>query len=182
MKPILYIVIPCYNEEKVLPLTSGLFRGKLTSLSKAGLISEDSRVLFVNDGSRDSTWKIICSLSASDRRFSGISLSRNRGHQNALLAGLMESRKYCDIAISIDCDGQDDIDAMDDMVREYLSGSDIVYGGCAAHVRVTASSNVRRQEAFTALCVCSARRWYTITRIIACYRSVFLMNLPDTAR
>lgn len=128
MKPILYIVIPCYNEEKVLPLTSGLFRGKLTSLSKAGLISEDSRILFVNDGSRDSTWKIICSLSASDRRFSGISLSRNRGHQNALLAGLMESRKYCDIAISIDCDGQDDIDAMDDMVREYLSGSDIVYG------------------------------------------------------
>ncbi len=78
MKPILYIVIPCYNEEKVLPLTSGLFRGKLTSLSKAGLISEDSRVLFVNDGSRDSTWKIICSLSASDRRFSGISLSRSR--------------------------------------------------------------------------------------------------------
>ena len=120
MKPILYIVVPCYNEEKVLPLTSGLFRGKLTSLSKAGLISENSRVLFVNDGSRGSMWKIICSLSASDRRFSGISRSRNREHQNALLAGLMESRKHCDIAISIDCGGQDDVDAMDDMVREYL--------------------------------------------------------------
>lgn len=128
MKPILYIVIPCYNEEKVLPLTSRRFLEKLTSLSEAGLISKDSRVLFVDDGSSDGTWELICSLSTSDCRFSGISLSRNRGHQNALLAGLMEARKYCDISISIDCDGQDDIDAMDDMVREYLSGSDIVYG------------------------------------------------------
>ena len=126
--PKLYIVIPCYNEEKVLPLTAPLFLSKIKDLHEAGLISEDSRILFVNDGSRDSTWEIIKQLSNEDPHYKGISLSRNRGHQNALLAGLMEAKDQCDITISIDCDGQDDIGAMDEMVEAYLAGSDIVYG------------------------------------------------------
>ena len=128
MKPILYIVIPCYNEEKVLPVTSGIFSEKIEQLIRDGKISGDSRVLFVNDGSRDSTWEIIEELSRKSRRFCGISLSRNRGHQNALLAGLFEAKDLCDITVSIDCDGQDDINAVDKMVDEYLSGAEIVYG------------------------------------------------------
>lgn len=128
MAPVLYIVIPCYNEEKVLPLTAPMFLDKLTELCGAGKISENSRVLFVNDGSKDKTWEIINKLSKQDKRFCGISLSRNRGHQNALLAGLMEAKDKCDITISIDCDGQDDINAMNKMVDEYLSGCEIVYG------------------------------------------------------
>ena len=128
MKPVLYIVIPCYNEEKVLPVTAPLFRNKLKSLIDAGKISENSRIMFVDDGSGDKTWKIISSLSKGENCFCGISLSRNRGHQNALLAGLMEAKSLCDVTISIDCDGQDDLDAMDKMVDEYLGGADIVYG------------------------------------------------------
>ena len=127
-KPILYIVIPCYNEESVLPITKDLFKAKLLSLIDRGAISTDSRILFVNDGSSDGTWSIIRELCESDVHFCGISLSRNRGHQNALLAGLMEVRSICDISISIDCDGQDDIDAMDEMIDAYLSGCDVVYG------------------------------------------------------
>ena len=126
--PSLYIVIPCYNEEAVLPITAPLFRDKLLSLSSQGKISPDSRVLFVNDGSKDDTWNIIRRLAKEDKHFTGICLSRNRGHQNALLAGLMEAKDKCDITISIDCDGQDDINAMDAMVDEYLSGAEIVYG------------------------------------------------------
>ena len=126
--PSLYIVIPCYNEEAVLPITAPLFRDKLLSLTQQGKISPDSRVLFVNDGSRDNTWNLICQLAKEDAHFKGICLSRNRGHQNALLAGLMEAKDKCDITISIDCDGQDDINAMDAMVDEYLSGAEIVYG------------------------------------------------------
>ena len=126
--PRLYIVIPCYNEEAVLPITAPLFRDKLLSLSSQGKISPDSRVLFVNDGSKDSTWNLICQLAKEDEHYMGICLSRNRGHQNALLAGLMEAKDKCDITISIDCDGQDDINAMDEMVGEYLSGAEIVYG------------------------------------------------------
>ena len=126
--PRLYIVIPCYNEEAVLPITAPLFRDKLLSLSAKGKIRPDSRVLFVNDGSKDSTWKLICQLAKEDEHYEGICLSRNRGHQNALLAGLMEAKDKCDITISIDCDGQDDINAMDEMVDEYLSGAEIVYG------------------------------------------------------
>ena len=126
--PRLYIVIPCYNEEAVLPITAPLFRDKLLSLSSQGKISPDSRVLFVNDGSKDSTWNLICQLAKEDEHYEGICLSRNRGHQNALLAGLMEAKDKCDITISIDCDGQDDINAMDEMVGEYLSGAEIVYG------------------------------------------------------
>lgn len=127
-RPKLYIVIPCYNEESVLPITAPMFKSKLLELAAAGKISSDSRVLFVNDGSRDRTWEIISSLSQQDEIYTGISLSRNRGHQNALLAGLMEAKELCDISISIDCDGQDDINAMDLMVDEYLSGAEIVYG------------------------------------------------------
>ena len=128
MTPILYIVIPCYNEQAVLPVTAPLFLEKIKSLAAAGKISEESRVLFVNDGSRDDTWKIIKGLSKEDPHYLGISQSRNRGHQNAVLAGLMEARDRCDITISIDCDGQDDINAMDEMVDAYLDGYDVVDG------------------------------------------------------
>ena len=128
MKPTLYIVIPCYNEEEVLPITAPMFLSKLKELAKDGKISDESRVLFVDDVSKDKTWEIINSFAESDAHFKGISLSRNRGHQNALLAGLMEAKDNCDITISIDCDGQDDINAMDKMVDEYLQGCEIVYG------------------------------------------------------
>ncbi len=128
MKPLLYIVIPCYNEQEVLPITAPLFLEKLNDLIIDGKISSNSRILFVNDGSKDNTWEIITQLSKTHEHFCGISLSRNRGHQNALLAGLMEVRDKCDICISVDCDGQDDINAIDKMIDEYLSGSDIVYG------------------------------------------------------
>ena len=111
-KPILWIVIPCYNEEQVLPITAPMFLQKITSLTEKGMISDKSRVLFVNDGSRDKTWELICGFAKQDAHFIGISQSRNRGHQNAVLAGLMEARaNNCDITISIDCDGQDDINA-----------------------------------------------------------------------
>jgi len=126
--PVLFIVIPCYNEEKVLPITAPLFRGKILELAESGKISPDSRVLFVNDGSKDATWEIIRSLAKEDEHYTGISLSRNRGHQNALLGGLMEAMGKCDITISIDCDGQDDLDAMNAMVDAYLDGAEIVYG------------------------------------------------------
>ena len=128
MKPVLYIVIPCYNEEDVLPITSGMFLKKIHQLTEAGKISDKSRVLFVNDGSKDKTWEIICDLARQDEHFIGIAQSRNRGHQAAVLAGLMEAKDRCDITISIDCDGQDDINAMDRMVDEYLDGSEVVYG------------------------------------------------------
>ena len=126
--PRLFIVIPCYNEEAVLPITAPMFRDKLLSLTQQGKISPDSRVLLVNDGSKDNTWNLICQLAKEDEHYMGICLSRNRGHQNALLAGLMEAKDKCDITISIDCDGQDDINAMDAMVDEYLTGAEIVYG------------------------------------------------------
>lgn len=128
MKPILYIVIPCYNEEDVLPITAPLFLEQLQKMQLAGYISKDSKILFVNDGSRDKTWEIIKSLAKENKTFKGISQSRNRGHQNAVLAGLMEAKDKCDITISIDCDGQDDVGAMEQMVKEYLSGSEVVYG------------------------------------------------------
>lgn len=127
-KPTLYIVIPCYNEEQVLPITCKLFLGKIISLITLGKISDGSRIMFVNDGSKDKTWDIITSLAKSDEHYMGISQSRNRGHQNAVLAGLMEAKDHCDITISIDCDGQDDINAMDQMVDAYLDGCEVVYG------------------------------------------------------
>lgn len=128
MLPILYIVVPCYNEEQVLPITSALFLKKIRDLEKSWKISPESRILFVDDGSKDKTWQIICDLARKDRHFKGIQQSRNRGHQNAVLAGLMEAKDHCDITISIDCDGQDDINAMDAMVDAYLDGCEIVYG------------------------------------------------------
>ena len=127
-KPTLYIIIPCYNEEKVLPITSKQFLEELQTLIDNDRISQDSKILFVNDGSRDSTWDIIMNLSKENEHFAGISQSRNRGHQNAVLAGLMDSRDKCDITISIDCDGQDDIAAMGEMVDQYLDGYEVVYG------------------------------------------------------
>ena len=126
--PKLMIVIPCYNEQEVLPIIAPLFLKKIQDLAAAGKISDDSRVLFVNDGSKDRTWEIICQLAQSDPHYMGISQSRNRGHQNAVLAGLMEAKDQCDITISIDCDGQDDINAMDAMVDAYLDGCEVVYG------------------------------------------------------
>lgn len=126
--PILYIIIPCYNEEKVLPITSSMFLDKINELVKLNKISDDSRIMFVNDGSKDKTWDIICDLSKKDKHYIGIAQSRNRGHQNAVLAGLMEAKDQCDITISIDCDGQDDINAMNKMVDEYLDGCEVVYG------------------------------------------------------
>ena len=126
--PRLFIVIPCYNEQEVLPITAPTFRDKLVQLSSEGKIAADSRVLFVNDGSRDGTWDIIRNLAGEDEHYIGISQSRNRGHQNAVLAGLMEARDKCDITISIDCDGQDDLNAMDAMVDAYLEGNEVVYG------------------------------------------------------
>lgn len=128
MRPILYIVVPCYNEEEVLPVTSKIFADKIKELVAQEKISHESRVLFVDDGSKDETWDIITKLSEKDDVFKGISLSRNRGHQNALLAGMMEAREFCDIVITIDCDGQDDVNAMNEMVDEYLDGCEIVYG------------------------------------------------------
>lgn len=128
MNPVLYIIIPCYNEQEVLPITAPMFLEKLKALVAADKISADSRILFVNDGSRDDTWQIIQKLSREEPRFTGISLSRNRGHQNALLAGLLEAKDKCDITISIDCDGQDDMDAMDAMVDAYQEGAEVVYG------------------------------------------------------
>lgn len=126
--PTLFIVIPCYNEEEVLPITAPMFLNKLLSLVHEGKIADASRIMFVNDGSRDRTWEIISELSRSDEHYIGISQSRNRGHQSAVLAGLMEARGKCDITISVDCDGQDDINAMDKMVDAYADGCDVVYG------------------------------------------------------
>ncbi len=125
---VLWMVIPCYNEEVVLPKTAPMFLAELNQMVADGQISDESRILFVNDGSSDDTWKLIQAFSKQDRHYIGIAQSRNRGHQNAVLAGLMEAMDHCDITISIDCDGQDDIHAMEEMVKQYHEGSDIVYG------------------------------------------------------
>lgn len=124
----LYLVIPCYNEEEVLPETSKRLKEKIVSLIEAGKIDKASRIVFVNDGSKDQTWKLIQELHEKDSMFSGINLSRNRGHQNALLAGLMTVKEYADMVISMDADLQDDINAIDEMIDKYLAGTDIVYG------------------------------------------------------
>lgn len=126
--PKLIIVIPCYNEESVLPITSELFLNEINHLISENKIADSSKIMFVNDGSNDNTWNIICDLAKRDSHFTGIAQSRNRGHQNAVLAGLMEAKNQCDITISIDCDGQDDINCMDDMIEAYLNGFEIVYG------------------------------------------------------
>ena len=124
----LYVVVPCYNEEAVLPETTRRLGEKLHAMMAAGSISADSRVLFVDDGSRDRTWELIEQAHAQDELFTGAKLSRNRGHQNALLAGLMTAKDCADMVISMDADLQDDINAMDKFVEEYYAGHDIVYG------------------------------------------------------
>ncbi len=128
MADILYVVIPCYKEEEVLPETARRMKVKMKSLVEEGKISDKSRVMFVNDGSTDRTWDIICRLHNEDKLFSGVDLSRNRGHQNALLAGLMTAVKYSDMVISMDADLQDDINAIDSMIDKYYEGCDVVYG------------------------------------------------------
>ncbi len=125
----LYIVIPCYDEEEVIQKTADCLREKLTSLIKNDVISRQSRILFVNDGSKDRTWSLIKDLhQAYPQYFTGISLSRNRGHQNALLAGLMTAKQSADIIISMDADLQDDINVIDKMLKKYQAGAEIVYG------------------------------------------------------
>lgn len=124
----LFIVVPCYNEEEVLPETSKRLLAKVSALIEEGKIAADSRIAFVNDGSKDKTWDIICELHSQSPLFTGINLSRNRGHQNALLAGLMTVKAEADMAISMDADLQDDINAVDEMVDKYHAGCEIVYG------------------------------------------------------
>lgn len=128
MTPVLYIVIPAYNEEEVLPVTSPMFLEVLSKMIDDNMVSDESKIMFVNDGSRDKTWEMIEALSEKDKHFCGVSLSRNRGHQNALLGGLMYAKDRADITVSIDCDGQDDINAIREMVSRYLEGYDVVYG------------------------------------------------------
>lgn len=156
MPPVLYIVVPCYNEKEALPITSESFLAELETLINKEKISPESKVLFVNDGSNDGTWDIITELSERDEHFIGISLSRNQGHQNALLAGLTEAKNNCDITVSIDCDGQDDISAVEKMIDEYMNGSEVVYGvrssrdSDAFFKRFTAESFYRLLEAMGA--------------------------------
>jgi glycosyltransferase involved in cell wall biosynthesis len=128
MRPVLYVVVPCYNEQEVLPETSKRLKAKMTALMDSGRVDEKSRVMLVNDGSRDRTWAMIEELHEREPLFAGVKLSRNRGHQNALLAGLMTAREDADVTISMDADLQDDIDAMDKFLDEFEKGSDVVYG------------------------------------------------------
>ena len=127
-RPVLWLVVPCYNEREVLPVSSKLFLEQLLVLRDAGEISDASRILFVDDGSTDATWQIICDLHDDDPHFEGLKLSRNRGHQNALLAGLIEAEPSCDATISLDADGQDDVTKIADMLAAYKQGYDVVYG------------------------------------------------------
>lgn len=126
--PVLAIVVPCYNEEQALPQTYPLFIAKLESLINSSLVSAESFITFVDDGSKDDTWQLIEAYAAQNEQVRGLRQSRNRGHQNAVLAGLLEMRSHCDITISIDADGQDDLNAMDEMVRAYHGGAEVVYG------------------------------------------------------
>lgn len=155
----LYLVIPCYNEEEVLPETARRLKDKLTALIERELIHEGSRILFVNDGSKDKTWEVIKGLHEQDDLYSGINLSRNRGHQNALLAGLMTVKDHADMVISMDADLQDDINAIDEMIEKYLKGIDIVYGVRSSRAKdtffkkVTAESFYRLMNAMGATTV-----------------------------
>lgn len=124
----LYIVVPCYNEQEVLPETSKRLKEKLTQLIQQGKINSDSRVLFVDDGSKDATWGMISSLAQEEPLIEGLKLSRNRGHQNALLAGLMTAKRYADAVISMDADLQDDINVVNAFIERYEEGNEVVYG------------------------------------------------------
>ena len=157
--PILYIVVPCYNEEEVLEETTKRLKNKLEVLIKNKKVSEDSRVMYVNDGSKDKTWDIIKEIHKKEKLFTGISLSRNRGHQNALLGGLMTAKEYADVIISMDADLQDDINAIDGMLKKYQEGNDIVYGVRSARKkdsffkRVTAEGFYKFMKALGVDCV-----------------------------
>ena len=142
---ILYVVVPCYNEEEVLEETTKRLKEKLNALIKSKKISEKSRVMYVNDGSKDSTWDLIKKINKKEKLFTGITLSRNRGHQNALLAGLMTAKNYADMVISMDADLQDDINAIDGMVEKYNDGCDIVYGVRSARKTDTAFKRITAQ-------------------------------------
>lgn len=135
--PILYIVVPCYNEEEVLEETTKQLKLKLEKLIKSKVISKQSMVMYVNDGSKDDTWNLIKKIAQRETLFTGITLSRNRGHQNALLGGLMTAKKYADVIISMDADLQDDINAIDDMIEKYNNGCDVVYGVRSARKKDT---------------------------------------------
>lgn len=128
MRPILYLVVPCFNEEDILNTSAKLYLDKLLELEKLNIIHKDSKILFVNDGSNDRTWEIISDLTKNEGHFSALSLSTNSGHQNALLAGLLEAKDKCDICVSIDADLQDDINSINEMIEKYKEGYDIVYG------------------------------------------------------
>lgn len=128
MQPTLYIVIPCYNEEAVLPETNPMFLGKLQQLMTENLISNQSRIMYVNDGSKDKTWELIEEYARQSQYVMGLAQSRNRGHQSTVLAGMMEAKDVADIVITIDCDGQDDINCMDEMIEAYKNGAEVVYG------------------------------------------------------
>ena len=128
MANILYLIVPCFNEEKVLPITSKFFLDELSFLINKGAINSESRIVFIDDGSSDNTWNIISELSQKHELIQGIQQSRNRGHQNAVIAGLLDSVNKCDMCISIDCDGQDDIKAIEQMINKYHEGYDVVYG------------------------------------------------------
>ena len=128
MMEILYIVVPCYNEQEMLPETEKQLCAKLQRLIDAGTVSPESRILLVNDGSKDNTWPMIREMHERNPLICGMTLSRNRGHQNALLAGLYEAEKHCDCCISIDADLQDDIEVFDEMLQKHYAGADIVYG------------------------------------------------------
>lgn len=176
--PVLYVIIPCYNEQDVLPITAPLFLNKLNAMTEAGKISPESRILFVNDGSKDGTWQIISGLSRQDERYLGISQSRNRGHQNALLAGLMEAKDRCDVTITVDCDGQDDINAMERMVEEYLGGCEIVYGVRSDRESDTAFKRVTAQGFYKFLAAMGAEVVYNH----ADYRLISARALRELAK
>jgi glycosyltransferase involved in cell wall biosynthesis len=126
--PVLYLAVPCYHEEEALPITAVKLHEKLTQLMEQGSIAPESRIVFIDDGSKDGTWRVISELHEENPIFRGIKLTRNCGHQRALLAGLMTIREECDAVISLDADLQDDINAIDEMVAQYRDGCEIVYG------------------------------------------------------
>ena len=156
----IYFVIPCYNEQEVLPITAEQLRIKYDQLLQSGLIAESSRILLVDDGSKDRTWQIISQLHQKDSRFQGVKLSRNRGHQNALLAGLMTARSFCDAAISLDADLQDDINAMDAMLQNFRTAATL-YTAFAAIGRQTPFSSAARRRDTINSCPAWAANWST---------------------
>lgn len=167
MSNILYIVVPCYNEQEVLPETSKRLREKVQTLRQSGKIDADSRILFVNDGSKDATWEMIQKLHEENSVFSGVNLSRNRGHQNALLAGIAVAAEHADMIVSMDADLQDDVDAMDRMIVP-MKREMILSMACVLPDRRTRSLSATRRSCFTGCFISWGRRSCTITRITGC--------------